>query len=83
MQKLTSSLTKLLAGISLISAIYSCEKPKIGQTKETQTSQEDTLLKTASNFYLNSDYNSAKKIYTTFLEIKKNKNDSLGIAEKN
>lgn len=42
---------------------------------------EDTLLKTAGNFYLKGEYDSAKENYSKFLEIKTSKNDSLGIAK--
>src|SRR3989344_4459381 len=87
------TLTNILIGTSLAGNLIfnsSCnyEKPKTEQIQEKSPEGspesslgEDTLLKTAANFFYKGDYNSAKKIYSDFLEIKKNKNDSLGIAK--
>ena len=88
------SLTNLLVGTSLISNLFfnSCkyEKNSENQIQEQKISPEgspesslgeDTLLKTAGNYYYKGDYNSAKENYSKYLEIKKNKNDSLGIAK--
>ena len=84
--------TSLVSSL-LFNSSCNYEKPKTEQIQEksqegTAVSSfeesslgEDTLLKTAANFYYKGDYNSAKKIYSDFLEIKKNKNDSLGIAK--
>ena len=77
------TLTNLLIGASLVGCLLfnpSCEKSQTKQI-EKQKYSEDTLLKTAGNYYYKGEYNSAKEIYSKYLEIKKNKNDSLGIAK--
>ena len=83
--------TSLVSSL-LFNSSCNYEKPKTEQIQEksqegTAVSSfeesslgEDTLLKTAANFFYKGDYNSAKKIYSEFLETKKNKNDSLGIV---
>src|SRR3989344_9366806 len=79
------SLANILIGAGLVGNLLfnsSCnyEKPQTKTTQKT-SSPEDTLLKKGANFYYKGDYNSAKKIYSEFLEIKTQKNDSLGIAK--
>ncbi len=79
------NLTALLIGAGLAGNLFfnSCkyEKSQTEQIEKQKTSPEDTLLKTAGNFYLQGEYDLAKENYSKFLEIKKTKNDSLGIAK--
>ncbi len=68
------SLTNLLIGAGLYAGstgFYSCqEKPKIEQIKKTQTSSEDTLLKSAGNYYYKGNYNLAKENYSKYLKLR-------------
>lgn len=79
------TLANLLVGAGLVSNLLfnSCdyEKSQIKQTKKIEVSQEDSLLKTGAKNYMAGNYESAKENYLKFLEIKKTKNDSLGIAK--
>ena len=76
------TLAGILLGANLIfNSCENYEKPQTKTTQKTQESPEDTLLKTAGNFYYSGDYELAKKTYSNFLEIKTQKNDSLGIAK--
>ena len=52
-----------------------------GSSFEESSLGEDTLLKAAGKYFHQGDYELAKKTYSNFLEIKTQKNDSLGIAK--
>ena len=76
------TLAGILLGANLIfNSCENYEKPQTKTTQKTQESPEDTLLKTAGNFYYSGDYELAKKDFQKYLEIKTQKNDSLGIAK--
>jgi len=64
------TLAGILLGANLIfNSCENYEKPQTKTTQKTQESPEDTLLKTAGNFYYSGDYELAKKTYSNFLEI--------------